>query len=219
MDERADVAIRVGPLPTRDLVARKLGETPHGDRGFARLSGSARHAAHAGRSRVAQPARLQLSPAAMRRLAVAASTAQRASTCRSAATRCVERRRDAAPAGAGGLGLARLSRFHLSPISRPGGWCRCWRNSIRATSSRSMRSSSARPGSCRRGCAPCSTSWWRMSGRMRDISPLRRALNPLLALDTQGAPCVPAIVIHQFLPHQTVVTGLSSGAARYRLLQ
>jgi DNA-binding transcriptional LysR family regulator len=160
LEERADVAIRVGPLRESRLLARKLGESPmvvvaspaylaqngtpqapadlakHNLLGFCfskQFEGWPFLDGRGGVMTVPPIGNVLISDGeAMQRLTIA------------------------------GTGLARLTRFHVE--SRPDGWCRCWKPLIPVTSKRSTRCSSGTAVNSRRGSAPSSISSSRMSG-------------------------------------------------------
>jgi DNA-binding transcriptional LysR family regulator len=159
MDERADIAIRWGQLPSSDLVARRLGETSQA------IVASPAYLAKYGTPRTPQELeahnRWAGATGATARLAAARGRPNgHAARGRPGAR---GRWRDAAAAGHRGrrrgaaVAVPRAARHRRGPAGAA-----CWRSSTRARWSRSTRCTSARPARCPRGCGRCSTSWWRV---------------------------------------------------------
>ncbi len=131
MDERADIAIRWGPLPPSDLVARQLFDTGQA------IVASPAYLERYGTPRTPQELEAHNRIGFNYRRSVAGLAARgrraRRRACRSSA-RCA---RATAKRCAGWCWKAsgwRGSRcITSSPTSTPAGWCRCWRSSIRAT--------------------------------------------------------------------------------------
>lgn len=156
LDDRADIAIRTGPLNVSSLIMRRLGgsrmvvvaapsyieregvpKTPkdlnqHNQLGF----GFNRHL-KAWPFEGEQEAHM-LPPSG--NLLVSDGEAMRT-------------------AAIAGLGVARLALFHVKKTSAVDGWCHCSRTTTLATRKKYMLFSSARAGNCRHGSV-CSSNIW-----------------------------------------------------------
>ncbi len=161
LEERADIAIRVGPLRESRLLARKLGESRMVVIAAPRLSGGTRNAAHARRSRQTQHARLllfkQIDGWPFRDKKGGTITVAPVGNALVSDGEAMQR------LAASGAGLARPR-----PLPRRCGyqgrtsWCRCLKTSIPAILNRSTPCSSATADSCPRECGRFWIIWLRM---------------------------------------------------------
>ncbi|MBB4382148.1 DNA-binding transcriptional LysR family regulator [Bradyrhizobium sp. SBR1B] len=154
MQERADVAIRVGPLKASRLIARKLGSSR------MVVVGPPNYLARFG-----TPRRRRISPITAASAGPFRASAAAGRSSAAIAPRKPCRRRSRAPAtakppdaSASAASASRASPSSISaPTSNPAGSCRCCKATIPATAKTSTPSMSAIPPPCPRASARSST--------------------------------------------------------------
>ena len=89
-----------------------------------------------------------------------------------------------------GLGWHDWPPFRYGRTLLPGGWCRCWRPSIRATRRPFTPCTWAREGICRCGCGHC-WIFWRSGFPMSSAPYTERSVPYLRRIRYAGLPCGP----------------------------